>query len=266
MAMKTRLPLTAYMVVVSFCSLNAQTYGDYRILGDVIGNGGAHNTQIYFDDESWDPQNPPTYGWDACCDANLLQGAPGQPQIFTNVVAPPLPPVNQKLSVNALPLLFEPTNVPFGFTPPATAEYNFSFTHLYSLPVGTTVELEDLSLNVTQDLMMDSSYTTWGAPSDDENRFIIHINPSTIIGVNERTSKPNIKWRLENGMLAVSGLDEMMAKTIKLYDLQGRLLIDERVSEKTDYQSLDISRLSTGVFVLAVESSTGDRITRKVSF
>lgn len=265
--MKTRLPLTAYMVVVSFCSLNAQTYGDYRILGDVTGNGGAHNTQIYFDDESWDPQNPPTYGWDACCDANLLQGAPGQPQIFTNVVAPPLPPVNQKLSVNALPLLYEPTDVPFGFTPPATAEYTFSFTHLYTLPAGTTVELEDLSLNVTQDLMADSVYITWGAESDDEERFIIHINPSTLIGVKEQLNESSIKVILKNGMLKVTGLDGIMsAKAIKLYDLQGRLLINRGATEKKDYQNLDISGLAGGIFVLVVESSSGDRVTRKVSF
>ena len=69
MSVMKRLMLIAMMVMCLSSGTFAQSYGDYAVTVDVSGNGFAHYTTIYFDDESWDPQNPPTFGWDACCDA-----------------------------------------------------------------------------------------------------------------------------------------------------------------------------------------------------
>ena len=226
--------------------------GDYRVLVDVSGNGYAHNTQIYFDDESWDPQNPPTYSWDACCDALMLLGNEYQPHIFTQVVEPPSSPNNHRLSINGLPLLFEQTDVPLGFLPGTLAQYTFSFKDLYTLPNGVGVELEDLSLNVTQDLILDSTYVTWGAISDPEERFVIHFYPSNVTTVIEEQPDEVQIFNLLDGVL-VNGLGETEDYLIQLFDTQGRLLQSEQVRQTNVYR-IEKPNGTYGTFIVEVTS------------
>ncbi|MFM1876375.1 MAG: hypothetical protein RL266_2112 [Bacteroidota bacterium] len=242
-----------------------QGYGDYRVRVDVSGNGFAHYTTIYFDDESWDPQNPPTYGWDACCDALLVLGNGNQPHVFTQVVAPPAPINSYRLSINGLPHLFEPTDVPLGFLPGQLGQYTFSFTELHTLPAGTSVELEDLYLNVSQDLMVDSTYTTWGAVSDGEERFMIHFYPSNVTNTQGRER--------EFGMVTIRMGDDLVLSNVPgqvnrvtLYDLLGNLACELGKTSGLGEIRLSMSGFARGVYTVRVSLSDGSFITQKVSY
>lgn len=265
--MKTKRQLTTIVAMLMSVTLSAQTYGDYDLYIDVTGNGGAHNTVIYFDDEvSWDPTLFPTYGWDPCCDANSFGVSPGYPQIFTQVVDLPAPPNNHRLSLNGLPHLTEPIDVPFGFIPQALAQYTFSFTELYTLPMGTVVELEDLSLNVTQDLMMDSVYTTWGAESDDEERFVIHFFPSSVTGISDSEGRKDLKAFRNTNQLVVRGEPIELASRIYLFDIQGKELREESVLQHNGGEHrIDIGELSIGIYIVVVEGNNGKRANLKVN-
>ncbi len=248
-------------------SANSQTLlGDYRLHIDVVGNGGGHNSVIYFDDypASWDSTLLATYGWDGCCDANSFGVSAGYPEIYTQVVEPPAPPVNHKISKNALPHLTEPIDVPLGFIPPDLAQYTFTFSQLYSLPVGVGVELEDLSLNVIQDLMVDSVYSTWGAESDDEERFIVHFYPSTIIGTSEAFVEEKIRAYREGELLKVVGTEETALKQVRVYDLQGKLLVENKIERGTGGFKIDLTGIRTSVLILSVESERGEWINLKL--
>lgn len=264
--MKAAYSILFFCLVVFSCS--GQTpYGDYRVLVDVTGNGFSHNTQIYFDDESWDPQNPPSYSWDPCCDAQLILGATDRPHVFTEVVEPPAPSPNYRLALNGLPHLFEPTDVPLGFLPGTLAPYVFTFTDLHTLPQGVTVELEDLSLNVSQDLLVDSTYDTWGAPSDDEHRFILHFYPSSVTDVEGRIWNETVAVDLsQTGMSITSGVP---VQEILLFDMMGRQVFSKRILNKNipTTTTLELAELPlVGMGVLVVRLSNGRIVTRKLVF
>ena len=243
-----------------YLSALAQSYGDYRVVVLVEGNGFAHQTVVYFDDESWDPQNPPSYSWDACCDALLILGNANQPQVFTQVVEPPASPNNHRLSINGLPHVFEHTVVPLGFLPGTLAPYTFTFKQLYTLPQGMTVELEDLSLNVTQDLLADSTYDTWGAPSDDEERFALHFYPANVTGVSATERANNINITAD--LIRVDGLlDEICELT--LFDGLGRNVLTHSFVGELNLVRNQL-KLENGLYIIQIRTKGGSLIdTRK---
>ncbi len=243
-------------------SLLAQDYGDYRVVIDVEGNGFAHYATVYFDDESWDPQNPPTYGWDMCCDATLLLGNSNQPHVFTEVVAPPAPANTDRLAINGLPHVFEHTIVPMGFLPGTNAAYTFTFSELYTLPAGMTVELEDYSMNVTQDLLTDSTYDTWGATSDLEDRFAIHFYPFAV-GVEEEVSVDNPEIKILNDEIQVFGLNKEMKTDFSVIDISGREVFRTNIEKQNEY-ILSVSGFPRGTYLVNLTSDDGQRWSRKM--
>lgn len=239
-----------------YLSAFAQSYGDYRVVVLVEGNGFAHQTVVYFDDESWDPQNPPSYSWDPCCDALLILGSSGQPQVFTQVVQPPAPLNNHRLSINGLPHVYEHTVVPLGFLPGTLAPYTFTVKELYTLPQGMTVELEDLSLNVTQDLLLDSTYDTWGAPNDDEERFALHFYPANVTGISSSQNSGNISVTT-NLIHAVGPRDEVSQLT--LFDGLGRTVLTRSFVGELNLFRYQLN-LENGLYVIQVRTKGGDLI------
>lgn len=237
-------------------------YGDYSVRVDVAGNGYAHYTEVYFEDGPPEP----TYGWDACCDALLVFGNAYQPHVFTKVVAPPQPANNERLSINGLPHLFEPTDVPMGFNPGlgGLAQYTFTVKELYTLPLGVTVELEDLAQNYTQDLLLDSVYTTWSAPSDDENRFILHFNPSSVTEVpNEKDQnvQPDVRYAEEE--VIIYGLGKLEAGSlVRLIDMYGRVVLEKAVVG--DKLMLDRANYAQGSYVVEFVSDKTQSKTIKI--
>ena len=232
--------------------------GDYRVVIDVTGNGFAHMSTIYFDDESWDPQQFPSYGWDPCCDAQLFLGNANQPHIFTRVVAPPLPLNNERLSINGLPLLFEPTDVSLGLLPGQLAEYTLSFKELSTIPAGVTVELEDLALSVTQNLLIDSTYVTWSAPSDEENRFILHFNPSTVTGLNRNVNDEETKIYSEDGTVTISWSKSLSYDQMRVYDISGRTISIVRISEFKNNVALSVGNYRSGLYIVELNGKNVD--------
>lgn len=255
------------LVLVSSKMIFAQSYGDYDVVVNVEGNGFAHYTTIYFDDESWDPQNPPTFGWDACCDASLIVANANQPHVFTEVVAPPTPPNNPRLSINGMPHITQQTDVPMGFLPGELALYEFTFKELYTLPVGMGVELEDLAQNVTQDLLADSTYDTWSAPSDDELRFIIHFYPLAVSS-DTKVEKEHIEtqFSVADGNIMISFGERLFEGNVSIYDSVGRAVYAEDVRTQSKRVRLSNNPLTRGVYIVRVTSKHGETISKKIAF
>lgn len=244
-----------------YLSAFAQSYGDYNVIVLVEGNGFAHQTVIYFDDESLLPPNVPTYSYDFCCDSPLALGNANQPAVFTQVVEPPAPANNHRLSINGLPLLYEQTSVPLGFLPGTLAQYNFTFQGLNTLPPGVAVELEDLSLNLTQDLLVDSTYDTWGAPSDDEERFMLHFNPSSITsaaGV-ASTLEPIISY--SEGLIHVQGVDLLQQIDFRVTDISGRLVFQQTLNADNGY--FQMPGMDHGIYAVSFNAA-GSRVHKKL--
>ena len=240
-------------------------YGDYSVRVEVEGNSYAHYTEIYFEDGLNPVQSEPTYGWDACCDALFQIGNVNQPHVFTNVVSPGTPPLNNnRISINGLPHLYETTVVPLGFLPGELAQYNFTFEELWRLPAGVTVEFRDLEQNVNQDLLTDSTYTTWGAVSDPENRFELHFFPENVTSVKpQRTTNPKV-W-VGADELMIGGLDPLVSHEVRVYDLLGKAILREKFDAGETNARLMRNGMPKGIYILEIVSENFERNTVKIS-
>lgn len=237
---------SALMPAVSF----AQLYGDYSLRVEVEGNGYAHYTTVYFEDEAW-----ATYGYDNCCEALFNLGQADQPQVYTQVIGAPFPPDN-RISINAFPHVFEPTSVPLGFLPGALDQYLFTFKQLWTVPTGISVQLEDVSLNVFQDLLSDSTYETWGAASDSPDRFIIHFNPE-VTGQSGRpltSPMPNVSFTQDQTQLnfQLSGTDKRL---VSVFDITGKQLGSIALTLENKEWSVRLPQ--SGVYIIRVVDSQG---------
>jgi len=250
--------LFSIIVCIVGTSKAQNAYGEYRIWVEVEGDGAAHITQIWFDDEStWgDPNFPPTYSWDACCDSEMLFGNSNNPHVYTEVLAAPVPPNNHRLSTNGLPLLFEYTPIPMGFyVGNNLAQYTFTFSQLYTLPSNVTVELEDLSLNVSQDLLSDSVYTTWGASNDDEGRFIIHINPLVTDVEAYLNTEDQIRVSISDNEINLDS-DQRGIVSVRLVNSKGQLVFAKNL-QPTEMFKIPIQHLPIGVYLITAITDTG---------
>jgi hypothetical protein len=228
----TILPVVACLPAIC----QAQLYGDYSVRVEVEGNGYAHLTDIIFEDESW-----ATYGYDLCCDAQMLLGNSNQPHIYTKVVSEPLPPLDQ-LSINYLPLLFEPTDVSMGFLPGELSQYTFTFKHLWTIPEGVTVELEDQAQSLMQDLLLDSTYVTWGAVSDPPDRFIIHFYPDFATGLADGSEMPDeaqVSW-VANELGLVFTLNGPEFRRVLLLNVIGGVLSDVQLDKELPTAAVNV--------------------------
>lgn len=250
-----------FLLAIGNCyTVFSQPLGDYSIRVEVSGNGFNNLTQVYFDD---DPVINATYGYDACCEASFILGNSGQPHLFTEVVAAPYPPGVNRMSINAFPHLFEPLDIPLGFLPGQLAAYELVFKELYRFPVGTQITLEDIPQQVIQDLVIDSVYDTWGAPADDPERFIIHIIPSTVTGIDGLgvDQSKSSGW-FECGSGLIKNLTPSTTYSISIYSILGELLFLESFNGKAEIQ-LPIQNLSSGYYICKVKGD-GERLFRFV--
>lgn len=258
--MKSFIRTTASIFVIFIVSRMgwSQPLGDYSIRVEVAGNGFANVTRVYFED---DPLVNATYGFDICCEASLVIGNTNQPHLFTEVVSAPYPPGENRLSINAFPHLYEPLDIPLGFLPGQLAAYTFVFKELYRFPPGTQITLEDIPQQTTQDLLLDSVYNTWGAPADDPSRFIIHINPPVVIGVDAEDRKPGFSGNVMDGMFQLIDLDLYDTYKVHIFSVTGELIAQKSTTGNPNFQ-FSLQYLRSGYYICKVESQSEEAIFR----
>lgn len=192
----------------------------------------------------------------------MALGNSNQPHVYSQVVAQPIPSTN-RMSINAFPLLAGEKHVPLGFLPGTLAQYSFTFKHLWTIPAGISVHLEDVSLSVTQDLLTDSTYETWGAPSDSPDRFILHFNPQvTGLGEDERVvSHKNVNWTTDVGgfTITLSGAENRL---VSILDLTGRRLASAKLMK--DQPNSSVALTQTGCYIIWVSDDMGNYWAEKV--
>lgn len=199
---------------------------DYQLRIEVEGNGFAHYCVVLFDGSGW-----ATDGYDPCCEALTILGASGQPHVYTEVIGPPEPASSNMLTINGLPLVTQPIDVPLGFIPGALGEFTFRFKQLSTFPTNLEVTLEDNSLMVSQNLLMDSIYVTWGAPSDEEARFVVHIGPGNVTSAQTNNSNEGIRVRgtqveVMSSQEAVVEIVDLLGRPVNSKTLRGPCLFD----------------------------------------
>lgn len=132
----------------------------------------------------------------------------------------------------------------------------------FNLPEGTEVRLEDNSNN-TFTLLNTSDYTfTATSNLKDIGRFFLHVSTKPLSNKDDILNGLQIYTTNKSKTLYVKGLIKDQAQ-VNIYDIQGRIMTSASLKANTNSNEVDMSNLSTGIYVAELKSS-GSVKTQKV--
>lgn len=163
------------------------------------------------------------------------------PQVYTTIST------GQKFAVNALPELNANTTVPVGIYVPANGNYTISADGLANFSHCTSITLEDLKTNTTQNLMQNPVYSFTAATTDNANRFVLHF--ATAVGVNEIGNSNGGIYAYDNNIYVNTN---GQIKQICVYNAMGQLV--NTLSNVNGLQKINMNGNATGYYIVRVVS------------
>ena len=202
-------------------------------------------TSIYFIEGT-------TRGLDHGYDAGVFTGISTDFSIFTNLLEDH---TGLDLAIQALPYYdFNDVIVPLGIKAKAGAELSLSIDDLSTVPSNINVYLEDTEKE-TLTLLNDGAYTF--TPTTDLNgadRFNIHYS-SKSLSVKDMASNENLRIYTTSSpkTLFIKGALSK-STTANLYDIQGRLVLSKILNSNNTENTMDISTIGTGIYVVQIKN------------
>lgn len=230
-----------------------RTSNDLNVAASKLILSRAENstyTRIYFIEGN-------TRGLDQGYDAGAYEISSENFSIFTNLVEN-----NQGLDM-AIQTLghedFHDVVIPLGVKASNEGELTIGLSPNSSLPANINVYLEDTQ-NTTLTLLNNSDYTF--LPSEDltgTGRFFLRYASSALsLQPNDGLNELIIYTNNTNKDIIIKGL-LTNDTTTDLYDIQGRLVLNKKLDQSLSTQSIDISSMSTGVYIIKVSSISGNK-------
>ena len=202
-----------------------------------------------------------TTGFDNGYDGPMFGGTSNSFAIYTHTIANDM---EKDLAIQSLPNNdYENLIVPIGINANSGSEITISANSI-NLPSGIDLFLEDKSTNTFTLLNAYSDFTTTiNSDISGVGRFYLHTT-SSVLGVNNDPigydlhiySTSNPKELIVKGQLTRNTKAE-------LFDLQGRLLFSEILDKNLTENSINISNINTGIFVLKVSNENQSK-TQKI--
>ncbi|GGW73958.1 putative secreted protein (Por secretion system target) [Winogradskyella epiphytica] len=202
----------------------------------------SSTTQIYFIEGT-------SRGLDVGYDAASFKGSAAAFSIFSNLVEEN---TGVDMSIQTLP--FEDLAsvvVPLGVNAEAGIELIIGIDDISSLPEHTNVYLED-TLENTLTLLNEAEYGFTSESSlSGTGRFYLHYSNSVLSIRQSEFDSLHVYTTSNPKLLNVKGeLNE--ATSLNLFDIQGRLVIDQPLNHFDNLNSVDISAIGTGVYIVKI--------------
>jgi len=208
------------------------------------------NTSIYFIEGK-------TRGLDDGYDAGSYQGVAGEFSIFTNLVED-----NEGLDIAIQTLSYNDFNdviIPLGIKAVVEGQMTIGLDPNSSLPSNVNVYLEDTQEN-TLTLLNTSDYTF--TPTTDlvgTGRFFLRyssetLSLSTIDELNNLIIYTNDNYK----DIIIKGMLTAATETV-LYDIQGRLVLSKTLNQSSQTNTIDVSSISSGVYIIQVSSKNSTK-------
>ena len=163
--------------------------------------------------------------------------------------------INLDLAIQSIPYNdFNDVIVPLGIKAKAGIELSISIDALSTLPSHINVYLEDTQ-NTTLHLLNDEAYTfTPTTALNSADRFNVHYSARTL-SVEDVKSNDNLRiyTALSSKTVVIKG-QLTKATTANLYDIQGRLVLSKVLNPNTMDNTVNISTLNTGIYVVKVKN------------
>jgi len=132
-----------------------------------------------------------------------------------------------------------------------------------NIPADTTVILEDNVTNTFTNLLEEEYSFTSATTLNSTGRFYIHFS-RTVLGVNDNILNGlEIISNASTETIVVKG--QLDNQTIfKLYDIQGRIVNIQLLNSKITENSINVSNISTGIYIVELQNESGNLKTQKI--
>ncbi len=151
--------------------------------------------------------------------------------------------------------------IPVGVKAGAGKEITFSIEKL-NIPSSIEVILEDRTKGTFTKLDNGNNYKVLTSASDDIGRFYLHTTQATLNILDNRTLSESISvYKTDNSRLRIVGLPTGNA-TVRIYNILGKEIINSSFSS-TGVKDISLPNLSSGIYIMQIETETG-RIIKKV--
>ena len=159
------------------------------------------------------------------------------------------------IAIQALPYNdFNNVIVPLGMKVKANVELNISIDDLSSLPSNINVYLEDTQTKTLTLLNRNVFKFTPKTALNGAGRFNVHYSAKTL-SVRDMQSNDNLRIYTTISPKSLYIVGQLTKSTTAyLYDLQGRLVLSKVLNANNTENTIDISTLSTGVYVVKVNN------------
>lgn len=223
---------------------------DSRLDLTVTGNGFADITYIATSSNFTDD-------FDNNFDARKLRSREGQPTIYTHTN-----PAVGRQAINAIPADQGITKVPVGFLPGTNGNFNFSAEGVSSFPANIRLLLFDAHTGVVVDLRQQPEYHFTAQTTDAADRFMVvlmkELPGETLVSVNDMGHQA---WKLSpnpvNNRLIVELGTEHSFKQLTVIDYTGKEIVWHNLHPTQSVYQFDVSQLSSGIYLVRLESNTG---------
>jgi hypothetical protein len=201
-----------------------------------------------------------TTGFDNGFDGETFGGIVNTVDVFTHLVSNS---EGKKFQVQSLPNSdFENILVPVGVKAAAGKEITFSVEAM-NLPEDLKVFLEDKTTNtITRLDEANATYkVTLSESLDGIGRFYLHTKASGVLGT-ETVDFENVSvYAINNNTLRVVGIPSGNS-SVKLFNILGKQVMQTSFSS-TGVQDISLPKLSTGIYLVQLETSSG-KLNKKI--
>jgi hypothetical protein len=230
---------------------NAAETAVYHAGIELSSSVGIYTTDVYFHPNG-------SNGLDVGYDAASWQGSAPDYGVYSYLVSDNqgLPIAIQTLHSDALEQ--DSTVIPLGVEASSGYTLTLGLTDNSYLPESAIVYLEDRNLGSFTNLRTGSYSVSSGNGISGTGRFFIHVgNDATLSNPGEVYSGVQVYSPMGSGVLVVTGVNEPGMR-LRLYDIQGRLLLDQGLSA-VSMQELPVGTLSTAAVIARLEGAQGSR-------
>jgi hypothetical protein len=204
----------------------------------------VYNTDFYFNENS-------TLALDPGYDAGVWGGNAPSFSIYSELVDEN---TGLDMAIQSLPLEnLETMVIPLGIRSNAGEQITVSIAES-DLPTSTDVYLEDRDTNSFILLNTSDFVLTPNEALNDTGRFYLRFSAETLTTAENELDALRIFTTKTPRVLTVSG--RLFQDTqLNLYDVRGRLVLTEQLNEATLNNTIDVSRLQEGVYVVELNNS-----------
>jgi hypothetical protein len=221
---------------LTFLKLNAST------------SSKDYTTQFYFNDNA-------SLGLDPGYDAKLFGGVAPSFALYSSLVQDDagVPIALQSLNPSDLTTV----TIPLGVNANQGEQLTFTISDT-TLPTSVQVYLDD-TVAGTSTLLNSGDYTlTPNVPLNGTGRFYLRVSNSTLSTPQHTLDAISIYTNTADNTIVIAG-EFLEATTASVYDIQGRVVNTTLLNTNSRSQLIDVYDLKTGIYMVKLQNTTGNR-------